>query len=63
MTFYCAEDNCNGETRVMQTKGAYRRRKCRVCGKLSLTEEIPYKVPSGQTNPLSLNGGEERKRQ
>lgn len=60
MTFYCIDDICDGPTKVMQTSGTYRRRKCLSCGKLFLTEEIEYEIPSGQRNPFTEANGDRR---
>lgn len=60
MTYYCSTGNCDGQTKVMQTHGTYRRRKCLTCGTLFLTEEIEYAIPPGQKNPFTL-ANEDRK--
>lgn len=60
MTFYCLGDTCDGETKVMQTSGVHRRRKCLSCGKLFLTEEIEYELPVGTRSPFTF-AQEERK--
>lgn len=39
MAIYCVADACDGETRVVQTNGMYRRRKCLTCHKTFITEE------------------------
>lgn len=46
MTYYCDTDGCDGDTKVMQTAGLHRRRKCLSCGHTFITEEGPYEGPN-----------------
>jgi len=64
MSYYCEAPNCDGETGVMQTTGTYRRRKCRTCGYLFITEEGSYEGPnpftavSNHRNAVRRSGGQ-----
>lgn len=59
MTYFCDASGCDGETRVVQTAGIHRRRKCLVCDHVFITEEGPYE---GETNPFTEQN-RERKQQ
>jgi hypothetical protein len=60
MAFYCVSETCDGLTGVQQTAGNMRRRKCRVCKKKFVTEEIEVKLKPGEKNPFWIAcGGEE----
>lgn len=55
---YCFKESCDGVTKVMETRGSVRRRKCLTCGYRFLTEEVEKKLKRGQRSPFTLKANE-----
>lgn len=51
---YCMFDGCDGETKVMETRGSIRRRKCLTCRRTFYTEEVSFRPKRGEKSPFTI---------
>lgn len=54
-------DKCGRKTKVMQTAGVYRRRKCLTCNTITVTMEYEVRLLKGEPSPFAQKLDDQQK--